>query len=213
MRPSEDLARRHPSHDGLLIRRGVIQDAAALARLHATSLPEGFLPSLGPRFLRHVYHALVGAEGAVVLVADDGGAVAGFAAGALDTAAFFRRFYRRRGLCAVLAALPRLVRPAVVRRALETARYGKGMPSLPHAELLSIAVAPDRRAKGLGRALGEGVVRELSRMGAPEVMVVVGAANVPANALYAGLGFARHVEIAAHAGVRSNVWVIECQSF
>jgi ribosomal protein S18 acetylase RimI-like enzyme len=212
MKPSGDLARRRPSHDGVPIRRAVTQDAAALARLHATSLPEGFLPLLGPRFLCHLYRALVGAEGAVVLVADDGGTVAGFAAGVLDTAAFFRRFYRRRGLYAALAALPRLIRPAVARRALETARYGSGTPSLPHAELLSIAVAPGRRGEGLGRALGKGVVRELSRMGAPEVKVVVGAANAPANALYAGLGFAGRGEIAVHAGVRSNVWVIECSS-
>jgi glycosyltransferase involved in cell wall biosynthesis len=191
-------------------------DAAAMARLHAEELPDAFLPTVGHRFLTRLYRALVADPQAVALVAESVDGVVGFAAGVASVGGFYRRFARRHGLSAALAAAPRLARPSVLRRLLETVRYPEqatGQPSsLPDAELLSIAVAPSCRTGGTGRALADGVLQGLAERGAAEVKVVVGAANGGANRFYERVGFRPAGQLSVHQGTPSNVWIRSCHS-
>jgi GNAT superfamily N-acetyltransferase len=113
-------------------------------------------------------------------------------------------------------AAPRLLRPSVLRRLLETMRYpatatGPDGP-LPDAELLSIAVAPGCRTGGTGRALADGVLRGLAERGAVELKVVVGAANGGANRFYEKVGFHPAGHLSVHQGTPSNVWIRSCHS-
>jgi ribosomal protein S18 acetylase RimI-like enzyme len=186
-------------------------DAAAMARLHREGLPEAFLPALGDSFLRVLYEALATDEDAVALVAENGAGVVGFAAGVVSTPAFYRRFSRRYGPRAALAAAPRLLRPGVLRRLRETARYPRSAAA-SGAELFSIAVSPAARTGGVGRALAEGIVDGLAGRGATDVRVVVGARNEAGNRFYERLGFRRAEAIEVHDGVPSIVWVIRCPS-
>ena len=59
------------------------------------------------------------------------------------------------------------------------------------AEILTLAVAPYARGKGLGRALLQAAIKEAGRRGAQSLFLEVGADNPSALALYAGLGFAK----------------------
>lgn len=59
------------------------------------------------------------------------------------------------------------------------------------AEILTLAVAPVARGRGLGRALLQAVIRRAAEMGAASLFLEVGADNPAALALYAGLGFTR----------------------
>jgi glycosyltransferase involved in cell wall biosynthesis/ribosomal protein S18 acetylase RimI-like enzyme len=200
----------------IVIRAAGVGDAAAMARLHAGGMPDAFLPTLGQAFLTRLYRALVRDPQAVALVAEDVDGLVGFAAGVVSVGGFYRRFARRHGLAAALAAAPRLARPSVARRLLETVRYpaqagGSGAP-LPDAELLSIAVAPGRRSGGTGRALADGLLRGLAERGAGEVKVVVGAANRGANRFYAKVGFRPAGQLSVHQGTPSNVWIMPCHS-
>lgn len=181
-------------------------DAAAVADLHARGITGGFLPRLGPRFLKVLYRALIAWPGAEVRVAEDGESVVAFAAGVTDTGVFYDHFVKRHGVAAVLAALPRLLRPSNARRAWETFRYG-GRDDGPRAELLSMAVTPRARGNGLSVRLGEEVLDGLSGQGADRVRVVVGADNDAALAAYPRLGFADHATAEVHAGEHSNVLV------
>ena len=192
-------------------------DAAAMARLHAEELPDAFLPTLGHRFLTRLYRALVADPQAVALVAETVDGVVGFAAGVASVGGFYRRFARRHGLSAALAAAPRLARPRVLRRLLETVRYperatGQPPSPLPDAELLSIAVAPTCRTGGTGRALADGVLQGLAERGAAEIKVVVGAANGGANRFYERVGFRPAGQLSVHQGTPSNVWIRSCHS-
>ncbi len=203
-------------------------DAAALARLHRSGLPDAFLPTLGEPFLRRLYRALANDPAAVTLVAEDGDGVVGFVSGVTSVRGFYRRFVVRHGVGAALAASPALIRRDVWRRVLETASYparsraareGGAAPStadpaaaLPDAELLSIAVSPTSRSNGVGRALAEGLIEELERRGVPAVKVVVAEDNGPGNALYERVGFSRAGDIAVHDGTTSAVWVASCAS-
>jgi ribosomal protein S18 acetylase RimI-like enzyme len=198
-----------------VVRPATPADAAAMARLHADGMPDAFLPTLGPRFLARLYRALATDPEAVALVAEGVDGVVGFAAGVTSVGGFYRRFARGHGPAAALAAAPRLVRPSVARRLLETVRYpgdADGNGHLPDAELLSIAVAPAFRAGGTGRALADGVLAGLAGRGADDIKVVVGAANQGANRFYARVGFREAGQLTVHQGTPSNVWIRSCHS-
>jgi glycosyltransferase involved in cell wall biosynthesis/ribosomal protein S18 acetylase RimI-like enzyme len=198
-----------------VVRPATPADAAAMARLHADGMPDAFLPTLGPRFLARLYRALATDPDAVALVAEGVDGVVGFAAGVTSVGGFYRRFARGHGPAAAMAAAPRLVRPSVARRLLETVRYpadAGGNGHLPDAELLSIAVAPAFRAGGTGRALADGVLAGLAGRGVGDIKVVVGAANQGANRFYAKVGFTEAGRLTVHQGTPSNVWIRSCRS-
>jgi glycosyltransferase involved in cell wall biosynthesis/ribosomal protein S18 acetylase RimI-like enzyme len=180
------------------------EDVPALARMHSTAIDTGFLPTLGSRFMRRLYEALVSDPAAVVIVTDDAGAAVGFVAGVTDTGQFYRRFVRRHGVAAGLAALPRLIRPSVLRRAWETLRYEGTDGDVP-AELLSMAVDDAYRGRGIGYRLGVGFLEAMRDAG--PVKVVVGPENEAAIGAYRKMGFADATTIEVHAGERSKVMV------
>jgi [ribosomal protein S18]-alanine N-acetyltransferase len=59
------------------------------------------------------------------------------------------------------------------------------------AEILTLAVAPPARGKGLGRALLQAAIRKARDDGATTMFLEVGVDNPSALALYAGLGFTK----------------------
>jgi len=195
-----------------VVRRARASDAAALARLHRSEMPDAFLPMLGQGFLRQLYRAIAADPSAVAVVAEEGGRVVGFAAAVPSVRDFYRRFYRTRGPFAGLVALPRLASPGVMRRVLETARYPTEADRLPDAELLSIAVDEAHRSRGLGRELARRAVEGLAGRGVDRVKVVVGADNATANRFYRGIGFEPAARIEVHRGTPSNVLVMSCRS-
>jgi glycosyltransferase involved in cell wall biosynthesis/ribosomal protein S18 acetylase RimI-like enzyme len=201
-----------PGDDRLRLRPARPADASSLARLHREALPDAFLPALGQRFMEVLYRALVDDPGAVSFVAERGGVVVGFATGVVSTRTFWRTFCTQQGPRAMGTAWPRLLRPAVARRAVETARYAgrDGKPRDP--ELLAIAVAPAERRRGVGRMLAGGVLSGLAELGAERVRVLAAADNREANALYSGMGFRPIARFALHDGIESNLWVTECHS-
>lgn len=180
-------------------------DAPRLARLHVEEIGSGFLSRLGFGFIRLLYDALIDWEEGVVLVADTG-QVSGFAAGVVDTGRFYRYFVRRHGFRASVMVTPYLMRPSAVRMAFETLGYGTRAHRA--GELLSIAVDPTARGRGVGRSLASALLEEMEDRGLEEVKVVVGADNGTAIRLYESLGFEKQLEIEVHAGERSleMVW-------
>ena len=59
------------------------------------------------------------------------------------------------------------------------------------AEILTLAVRPAARGKGLGRALLQAAINKARGLGAVTMFLEVGADNPHALALYAGLGFVK----------------------
>ncbi|HKY49574.1 MAG TPA: GNAT family N-acetyltransferase [Acidimicrobiia bacterium] len=181
-------------------------EAIRLAQLHASSIQAGFLSRLGIPFLTILYHALIRWRDATVIVAEHGGAI-GFVAGVQNTARFYRSFATKWGLLALIAALPRLLSPSVLRRARETLDYGRGNGAVS-AELLSMAVDLPARGLGIGRRLGQEFLTRMERASITRVKVVVGAVNGAAIALYESLGFITQRKVEVHAGEASleMVW-------
>jgi len=59
------------------------------------------------------------------------------------------------------------------------------------AEILTLAVVPPARGKGLGRALLQAAIARAQEQGAHAMFLEVGSDNPHALALYAGLGFTK----------------------
>jgi [ribosomal protein S18]-alanine N-acetyltransferase len=69
------------------------------------------------------------------------------------------------------------------------------------ADILTIAVLPDARRRGLGRALLLAAMEEAARRGAKLMFLEVGVANDAAGALYAACGF---VQVGRRRGYYAN---------
>jgi ribosomal protein S18 acetylase RimI-like enzyme len=178
-------------------------DAALVAVLHASEIREGFLSSLGVRFLTRLYRRIVRSANSFLFVHDAGGRVLGFAAGTEDTASLYRSFLLTDGLAAGLTAAPQLAR--CWRQVLETLRYPSVANGLPSSELLAVAVDPSVRGRGVGRALVETAVTEFGSRGVPDARVVVAARNEAAIGLYRSCGFHSVGQIHVHHGTVSEV--------
>ncbi len=189
------------------LRSAVPGDEGALAGLHMSEIETGFLPTLGRRFMVVLYKAMIQWPGSVVLLADDGGVPVGFVAGVTDVGAFYRHFVRARWLRALWAALPRVARPSVLKRAWESLRYGSNDVDEVGAELLSMSVAPRARGRGLSTELGERFLARMAESDCDAVRVVVASGNTTAIGAYRKLGFVDRAHIEVHAGEPSEVWV------
>ena len=188
-----------------VVRPATRKDAGAVALLHTAEIPTGFLTTLGPRFLRRLYARAVVAPRSFVLVGgrDD---IDGFVAAVESTSAFYRDFMVHDALVAGVATAPALLRAP--GRVWETFRYGSTHEAtLPAAEILSIAVAPEARGHGLGRALLDAALHELRSRGVNSARVVTAVDNGPALRMYEAAGFHRRTRTEVHAGVTQDVLV------
>jgi ribosomal protein S18 acetylase RimI-like enzyme len=187
------------------VRLAVPEDAAALAQLHATRISEGFLPTLGDRFLTRLYRRIIHSDRACAFVADDNGQVLAFAAGATSVGGLYKEFLLHDGVIAGIQAAPRIVRS--LGHVWETLRYPSSTTDLPRAEVLAVATSTAATGKGLGAAAVRAVTADLAQRGGTAVKVTVGADNAPALALYRSCGFTTATTIEVHGGTTSEVLV------
>jgi glycosyltransferase involved in cell wall biosynthesis/ribosomal protein S18 acetylase RimI-like enzyme len=203
---------RIPDLGTVTIRPARPEEAGYLAELHATTHPEAFLPQLGRPFLEVLYRAQIEEPVGLALVAEWEERPIGYTTGLVSTPEFRRRFARRYGARAAVAVLPRLLRPGVLRRFLDLARYPEKVRGLPDAEWTFIALDPGVQARGLGTLLGRSMVEALADRGAGEVKTFVASDNEPSNRMVKRLGFQPRGDISIHDGVPSNLYVIRCRS-
>lgn len=193
-------------------------DVPAIAALHAAAIEEGFLSSLGVRFLSRLYARILVSPHAFVLVrskedraSEPGRGVMGFIAGSEEVGRLYREFVWRDGAVVTCTSGVRLVRS--LPRTIETIRYGyrdDGRPSspddaVPETELLAMAVDPTDRRTGIGAALVQAFIATSQANGSRSARVVVGGTNSAAVGLYAREGFLEDRRIELHSGTASLV--------
>jgi ribosomal protein S18 acetylase RimI-like enzyme len=189
---------------GPRIRPADLGDVDAMSALHATCIAEGFLVTLGPRFLRRLYRRVVLSPRAFAFVVDGPSGVCGYVASALDTGAFYREFAIRDGLIAATMALPRMLRAP--RHVWETWRYGaRAEGEEAAAEILALAVAAGERGSGRGAALVAAAITEFGARGVASARVVTATGNIAAVRAYEVAGFHRSGSDEVHRGVSQEV--------
>ena len=180
-----------------------------VAGLHARNLDQGFLATLGPEFLAQLYRAIDEGSDSVLICERDGDRVLGFVAGSRGMGPIYRRMLRR-PFSLGLALLPSLLNPGRVRRILEVLRYGRGghaPAALPRAELLSIAVDPDARGRGIADRLYGALAAHFRAAGEAAFCITVGAPLAPAHRFYRRMGAEPVAEVEVHRGQASTVYV------
>lgn len=182
------------------IRVGLPGDAAAAASLHAQLISEGFLSSLGERFLRRLYRRIARSDGSFLLIAEAHGSSVGFIAGSVAVGRLYRNFVIRDGVVATLSAPVRLL--TAMPSVIETLRHGRAGEG-GGGELLAVAVDPRWRHRRVGRQLVDGFLDELENRGLDAAHVIVGADNAAAIAMYDRAGFSAMRTLEIHRGTRS----------
>lgn len=174
------------------IRAAESRDLDAITQVHVQSFPGFFLSALGSRFLRLLYEEILASADGVLVVADDGGGVVGFAAGTLEQRGFYRALLRRRMIGFALAALPAaLRRPVIIPRLVRALRRpAESATASAAACLMSLAVAPSVSGQGHGARLVAAFCEQLRSRGAGEVCLTTDAeGNDAVNRFYERQGF------------------------
>jgi len=186
-------------------------DARSVARLHALTIRDGFLPQLGIRFLASLYRSIAVDHAARVWTARRASEVIGFCAYTSSVSGLYRRILRKRWLPILTASLPYALIPRNIMQMLDTVRYPSkaSSPDLPDAEVLSIGVHPSAQGTGAGRRLIARVLQQAARDGVPEIKVLAGASLEGANRFYQRCGFEKRAEIIQHDNTL-NVYVANC---
>jgi ribosomal protein S18 acetylase RimI-like enzyme len=180
-----------------------------VARLHVDNINKGFLATLGTGFVALMYQAIDEAPASVLLVEERDDRVIGFVAGGCGMGAIYKRMLRS-PLRLGLALLPSLIRPRRVLRIVEILRYSRGHslpPSLPAAELLSIAVDATCRGRQVAERLYRRLEDHFRQTGTSSFRIIVGEALAPAHRFYRRMGAVPTDRVEVHQGEFSTVYV------
>lgn len=146
-----------------------LRHVPAVADLHAAAFPNFFLTSLGTRFLRCLYRALVEKDDGIGFVVRDRvtGLVVGLVAGTAGSEQSYSGMFRARARSFGWAALPALLaRPRLFPMLMRRVRSeGHPPPDGNLSYLASIAVDPAAQASGFGRMLMDAWSAEIRRRG------------------------------------------------
>ena len=174
------------------IRKSGRSDVAAIARIHANSLPDDYLPSLGIEFLEKVYYpAKMKSPYAATLAAYEDGQIAGFVTVVTDANRFYREVIRSNLMTLVWYAFKAALKePAHILKTLEIFKNSMGTHDDPVAgEIELIAVDERYRGRGLGKALVLAALQYLSEKGIRQCRTKTLASNLNVIGMYAKMGW------------------------
>jgi ribosomal protein S18 acetylase RimI-like enzyme len=187
----------------MAVRGATLSDVDAIADLHLLTFPGYFLSHFGRRFLRLFNALYLANENSHCIVAVDADRVIGFIAGTSDTIQHFSAFYRRKFVQIALVAAVGFLRDPLIRREsvkradhLRLAATALLRPrpqplsvqeeesGQTPAQLLSIAVRPDHRGKGVAGRLTAFYISQLRRDRVCSVRLTVRSDNTRAIAFF-----------------------------
>ncbi|UWR01248.1 GNAT family N-acetyltransferase (plasmid) [Rhodobacteraceae bacterium S2214] len=188
------------------------QDYNEVAQLHINSIDQGFLSTLGERFLALLYRSIDETPQAVLIVERCEGEIIGFVSGGQGMKAIYKTMLRHFPSLAWSLA-PALLSPAKIWRILEILRQKPASLSSerPAWELFSIAVIPKVRGTGAAQDLYANFRQALLEQAVDRFAIVVGENLAPANRFYYHMGAKPAGEIFVHGDSKSIVYVDHTQ--
>ena len=157
--------------------------------LHHEALSyRSFITAFGPRFLALLYRGLLRRGDGFLVVATEAGSLVGFILACTDSARLLSAVARS-PLEVASVIVPALVRhPRLLTKLVQTLGYASRQSITVPAELLVIAVVPERRSSGIGRRLLAELRTELRARGIDAYKVTVHEEMAGANRFYAENG-------------------------
>jgi ribosomal protein S18 acetylase RimI-like enzyme len=179
-----------------------------VAQLHIEGIKDAFIGSLGIDFVKLLYEGIVQSQDGFGLVAEENGKVLGFVAFTTNLSKLYKSVILKKGVWFILRLASKIFSLRQIKSVFETLFYPSRIKkmNLPHAELLSIAVAEEVRRKGLASELvGRGLEACRTR-GIAKVKVLVAVSKESANKLYQNCGFEFVGQTDSH-GSPHNIYV------
>ncbi len=184
--------------------------AVQVAALHIQCISTSFISSMGIDFVTSLYEAIVKSKSSFGIVAVRNEKVLGFAAFTTNRNKLYRSVVWRKGVKFTLLLAGNMWSRKRIKKIFETLFYPVRIKkmNLPQAELLSIAIGPEERLKGLAGKLIEKGFQHCRKTGVDKVKVLIGADNKAGYKLYLKFGFELVGQIVNH-GVLSNIYVAQ----
>lgn len=179
-----------------------------VARIHAASIKQGFLATLGVRFLALLYEAIDSDLHSALFIERVNGKVVGFITGGRGMGSIYRQLFKRWPRLLV-TLLPTLLHLAKLKRVLEIIWYGrqqKPIPGCPKAELFSISVLESARGSGAAQRLYQELAARFFQEGEVAFCIVVGKSLAPAHRFYQRMGAVPMAQVIVHQGQASTLY-------
>ena len=193
-----------------------LEMACQISALHYQTINQGFLSSLGEKFLQVLYEYLIQNE--LVLVYKEDQSVLGYVSCALSSKGIMKRFIYTKPSEIIRIVLAILKKPKLLKPLMETYRAPSLSTSdintvdqIPETELLSISVSPNVQKGGIGMQLIYALEAELKKRNIHSYKVIAGEKLEGANKFYLKNGFVLAKKISIHGNNISNVYVKEIQ--
>jgi len=159
-------------------------DLKQVSIIHASSLKDGILTSLGQGFLFNFYKNTKGQKNIFTLVAVEKGKIIGFATGAVElnsvTGVLFPKLWKD----ALIAVIKN---PILIPKLIQIPFYPSFKNVKKQGEIFSLAVEYDYRGRGIGEKLVDSCKKEFIKRGYNEFIVSV-RGKTKANRFYKKIG-------------------------
>lgn len=196
-----------------LIRRAKLKDIDDIVGIHTRSFSSFFLTILGKKFLRLLYSELLNENGNVFFVhISDKNKITGFVVGVTNQTGLYKRLAKKRWFAfAIASSYSAIQNPRIIPRLFRALTYSKNVSKFACPTLLmSLAVSPDEKGKGIGRSLVKEFILEMSNLGISHVCLTTDRDNnQSANLFYQKLGFRIAREFLTPEGRWMNEFVID----
>lgn len=179
-----------------------------VARIHMQCINQGFLPTLGERFLALMYQSIDADPNSALFIERIEGRVVGFISGGRGMGSIYWQMLERWPRL-FLELLPALFTPRKLKRIVEIvwfSRRKKPVPGCPNAELFSIAVMESARGGGVADRLYEALKQHFVADGEAAFCIVVGDSLGPAHRFYQRMGAVPMAQISVHEGQGSTLY-------
>ncbi|MGD8327596.1 MAG: GNAT family N-acetyltransferase [Sphingomonadales bacterium] len=183
-----------------------------VAELHIIGIDQGFLSSLGKKFLVLLYKAIDESDDSVLIVENENGVITGFISGGHGMRSIYKRMILHFPQL-MLALLPQILNPLKLWGILEILTHQRhdginaDISRLPHHELFSVVVAPNYRGKGIAEKLYSSLCRYFSEHGVNEFKILVGKNLEAAHHFYQRMGAKAKLETNLHKGDTSIIYI------
>ena len=176
------------------IRPMLFHDAQRVAELHAAAMGNSLWAELGQNFLMVLYQQLVNDERFLGFVYLEEGRIRGFIAGSMNPDQMMQKVFRRSWFLLGPAALPRVLKPRLLKKLMETTRYAEAsnavsLPGPVPAESLFCSFEKDLRGKRISGHINKVLFDDLLARGHRHVKVTTETDNQGANRQLLSWGF------------------------
>lgn len=194
-----------------MIRQMIEDDIPNVVRVHLQGFQGFFLSFLGPVFLCEFYSGTLIDYSGIYFVAETESGICGFVTGTTHPSGFYKRLLRKRWWrFGAASILPVIKQPAIMPRLFRALSMSKKAKKLDgRGTLMSIAILPEMKGKGIGKALVHAFLKESSNRGVRQVDLLTDRYNNDdVNAFYMGIGFQCEQQIITPEGRAMYEYVI-----